>query len=184
MTDVSPEALRNLLIYEPDTGRLFWKSRPDSMFTGGGSKSAAHVARTWNTRYANHTAFTYQAKSGYLSGRVFGKLMYAHRAIWAIQTGQSAPPFIDHVDGDPSNNRWLNLRAATRAENMQSMQLPSNSTSGVKGVSWRRNERKWIARVVANGKANHLGYFCNLAEAESAVRIARNRLHGEFARQS
>lgn len=100
-----------------------------------------------------------------------GNLEFMHRFL----TGFSVT---DHVNGNGLDNRRPNLRGCTQAQNNCNVRLRGDNTSGVKGVSWRKRERKWIAYV---GRF-HIGYFSSLGDAARAVRSRREELHGEFAR--
>ena len=106
---------------------------------------------------------------------------YLHREI----LGPSAVGLeVDHIDGDGLNNRRANLRPALRAQNMHNQRRRKDNKSGVKGVSWLRRERLWVAAVYLHGKQKRIGYFSSLDEAAAAVATARARLHGDFARHA
>jgi hypothetical protein len=92
---------------------------------------------------------------------------------------------IDHKNGNGLDCRRANLRAATKQENLQNMRLSRANTSGVKGVIWHKDRRKWVAQIgiTKNGRRSnfHVGSFDSIPEASAAVTAARARLHGEFA---
>ena len=90
--------------------------------------------------------------------------------------------FVDHIDGDKTNNRIENLRLANASQNQYNRKICLKNTSGVKGVHWRNDSKKWTARFESMGKKINLGCFKTLEEAEAAVIAARNNLHGDFAR--
>ena len=118
---------------------------------------------------------------GYIVGNFDCKYSRAHRLIFMWHYG-FLPKEIDHIDGNPSNNRIENLRQANRSENGMNQKLNSRNTSGVKGVTWKKDKQKWHARVKVNKKNKHLGYFDDLELAELVVQEVRNKFHGEFAR--
>lgn len=89
-------------------------------------------------------------------------------------------PYIDHINNNKSDNTIENLRWCTRQENGRNRVLNSNSTSGIKGVSYDKNFNKWKAYVQANGKRQHLGLFNTLEEAKIARQKKANELFGEF----
>lgn len=103
----------------------------------------------------------------------------AHSLVWFLTYGKISTQ-IDHIDGNPSNNRLENLRAATHSENMCNSKRPKHNTSGVKGVSWNSRSCEWYAAIQLNGKSHWVGCFSNLKDAEAAVRVARTKLHGTF----
>jgi len=91
---------------------------------------------------------------------------------------------VDHIThGTMSfiDNRRCNLRSATRSQNSINKPTPITNTSGVKGVSWYRRDKKWYARIKANGKQQHLGSFEDINDAIEARRRAEEKYHGEFA---
>lgn len=106
----------------------------------------------------------------------------AHRIVWAYMTGNAPPHNIDHINGDKSDNRWRNLRAATVSQNRANAKKPSNNTSGFKGVSWHKASNLWTARATVNGKDVTIGYFASREEAAACRRKFVDNLHGAFAR--
>jgi len=97
-----------------------------------------------------------------------------------------APPGlqVDHIDGDPTNNRRSNLRLCTHAENGKNQRRPSTNSSGFKGVSWHKRDKRWYARIMINRKNKHLGCFDTPEDAKAAYDVAAERLFGEFRRAS
>ena len=172
----SPEVLRQLLRYEPGTGKLFWRERGPEWFTRGGSAAA------WNDAFAGREAFTADDGAGYRQGSIFDQSFRAHRIAWAISYGVWPQNHIDHINGDKSDNRLCNLRDASRSENMSNSQKRVDNTSGFKGVS--RAAGKWVARIYARGKKHHIGYFDTAEDAAAAYAKASAELHGEFGRVS
>ncbi len=90
---------------------------------------------------------------------------------------------VDHIDGNPLNNHYANLRWATRKEQMRNTKKPVNNTSGIKGVSWKKDKQKWKAYCSVNRKQYYFGYFDDIEEAKNAVIEGRKKLHGDFGRQ-
>jgi hypothetical protein len=103
---------------------------------------------------------------------------YMHRIILQVLTGVP----VDHVDGNGLNNQKVNLRLCTHQENMQNRKTQKNNKSGLKGVSWHKNEEKWRAVIKAEGKYKHLGYFPTKELAALAYNEAAVKYFGEFAR--
>lgn len=169
---LDPSVLRELLRYEPDTGKLFWLPRDVRWF------NTDREHKRWNTRYAGKEAFTALHGDGYLRGYVLGQQHFKHRVVWAIETGAWPEQDVDHEDHDRSNNVRSNLSEATRAQNARNRSRASNNKSGVTGVSWYARTAKWSAQIrVADGKQLHLGYFNDLRDAVAARKTAE-REHG------
>lgn len=91
---------------------------------------------------------------------------------------------VDHIDGDPLNNRRSNLRTATRTQNMQNMRnSPRRKAGRLKGVKYQAasKTRPWFGGINYNGSVINLGYYASEAEAATAYDIACTCLFGEFA---
>lgn len=165
MTDTdlpTPETLRKLLSYDPDTGFLTWKRRPLEMFAG------ERAGKIWNTRFCGKPAFTSDHGQGYKQGMIFKKFYLAHRIAYAIYYGTWPTNQIDHISGNKSDNRISNLRDVTSAENARNRPLPIDSTSRHIGVSWDGRRCKWRAMVGVHGKNRHIGYFTDIEDAITA----------------
>lgn len=89
---------------------------------------------------------------------------------------------IDHIDGNPLNNKKSNLRACSNSENVKNVNKYSNNTSGFKGVSWHKRVQKFFAQIGNDGSKIHLGYFDSAKDAALAYNKAALKYHGEFAR--
>lgn len=177
-----PQTLRKLLRYDPDTGKLYWLPRSAEMFchTGRGGREAN--AKRWNRRWAGKEAFTAVHHDGYLVGAIFYVRLAAHQVAWAIAKGEWPAHEIDHASGKRSDNRLLNLRAATPVQNGMNRSRASNNSSGHKGVNWCAIKKRWRVRICANRKRIALGYFRDFDAARRAYEEASARLHGEFRR--
>ena len=165
----TPEELRNMLRYEPETGKLFWKVRPN-------------LPGWWNSRFSGCEALTAKNEKGYLQGHIDGCLYRAHRVIWAIVYGYWPKDEIDHKNTKKSDNRLCNIRLATSSQNQSNKGLQSNNTSGAKGVSYIKETGKWRARIRCHGNLINLGSFSEKDEAVLAYANAAEKLHGKFAR--
>jgi hypothetical protein len=104
-----------------------------------------------------------------------------HRLIFCIKNG-FMPDFVDHIDGNPSNNQIENLRTATRSQNNCNSKIQKNNTSGVKGVAWIKARQQWVVNCQVNKKPKQIGYFKDFELAELAAIEARNLYHGAYAR--
>ena len=155
----SREKLLSLFTYDMDTGAFCWKERP-----------------AWNSRKrAGDDAGTLHY-NGAIQVLVDKKLYLAHRLIWKMQTGVD-PDEIDHRNGVPSDNRWANLREATRGQNC----MNRGTRKAHKGVFAHRGA--FQAQIRANGLVEWLGYFRDPEEACAAYRKRAKELHGAFHRQ-
>jgi hypothetical protein len=104
--------------------------------------------------------------------------LYMHRLIMGLERGDKR--MVDHADMDHVNNRRLNLRICTKAENMRNRGKTRANKSGYKGVSWDSARSKWTARIKTHGKVHCLGRFTDVEMAYEAYCEAANALHGEF----
>ena len=66
------------------------------------------------------------------------------------------------------------MRWVTNSENGQNRSMSKNNTSGVKGVTWDKRSQKWHARIMINGKQEHIGYFVNIKDAKKARMTSAN----------
>ncbi len=178
-TGIAPDVLRQLLRYEPDTGKLYWLPRGLEWFCD--AKSPERIANSWNTRHSGGLAFKRQTK-GYFSGTLLRQKLLAHRVIFAHHHGKW-PEYIDHADGNPSNNRIENLRDVSHQKNMQNMPVSIRNKSGIMGVGWRKNEQKWAARITVDGRRHSLGYYHDKNEAivarkNAEIRFGFHQNHG------
>lgn len=104
------------------------------------------------------------------------KRLSLHQEILPLGAGKE----VDHFDGDSLNNLRENLRESSRAENARNSPCHRDNASGVKGVSVRFG--KFQARIFANGRHIHLGYFLSKIDAAQAYNAAAIKSHGAFAR--
>lgn len=184
MKSVTPEILRQLLRYDPETGKLFWRERGPEWFTAG-KDSAAHNAAKWNARFAGREAINSAGSShGYLDGAILGIGVLAHRVAFAITHGRW-PVGVDHIDGDKRNNRLDNLREADQAENTLNCKIRSDNPSGAAGI-WQLKRGGWRARIKKAGTVTDLGQFDTKEAAVAARKDAELRLgfhanHGRHA---
>ena len=163
----SPSVLRQLIDYDPETGALVWRVRDVSFFTDG-KKSALVAMNTWNARCAGKPALNGKMSSGYFSGRIFVRHYLSHRVAWAIYSGAWPERQIDHINGNKSDNRIVNLRSATSQENSKNRAIGIKNTSGTIGVSWSEQKSKWLVRINKNGRQIAIGSFKSKDDAISA----------------
>jgi len=174
----SPEVLRQLLRYEPETGKLFWKERGPEWFSDG-RRAAKDNAATWNARYSGVEALTAVSGEGYNQGALLGGRYFAHRVIMAMVYGET-PEQVDHINGNRQDNRLANLRGVTRQQNQQNKQRLKNNKSGCTGVAWHQVSGKWRSEIKVNNQSLHLGSFYNFDDAVAARKKAEKE-HGFHA---
>jgi hypothetical protein len=167
----SREYLLACFNYDPATGVLTWKRRPREHFA---NKAGWAV---FNNQFAGRSA-GFLDKNGYRIIKL-GSAYKAHRLIWKWMTGEEPPNDPDHKDGDPNNNRWVNLRLANRESQQWNTKVRKDNVSGLRGVH-RRQNGKYEANIWPSGKFRHLGTFDTPEEASAAVEAARREIHGEF----
>jgi hypothetical protein len=126
---------------------------------------------------------------GYIRIGYNRKYYRAHRLAHLFMTGKPVPQGfeIDHINGNRADNRWLNLRVVTRAQNSMNHGLSGLNKSGCRGVSWHRYRRKddgrWLARIKVNGRIIHLGVYLKQEDAIAARRSAEEVYCGDFRRK-
>lgn len=156
---------RRIFSYDPSTGKIF-----NLVYRGAKAPKGAEAGCL--------------DPDGYILIGYKARYMKAHRLAWFLTYGEWPEGFLDHINGIPGDNRILNLREASFSENACNSRKKKQSISGVKGVYWSRHARKWEVRITAYRQRHHIGLFTALSDAIEAVRIARERLHGEFARHA
>jgi hypothetical protein len=145
--------LKELLHYDPITGRFTWIAERRRRVKAGTPAGSKH-------------------NKGYLAIRIDAVACLCHRLAFLYVHG-FLPKQIDHINGDRTDNRISNLRAANNQLNSRNSSLRSNNKSGVCGVSWDKN--KWAARIHTGSEYKYLGRFDDLDEAKRAYSEAKKR---------
>ena len=165
MAELTQELILSLFDYRD--GNLFWK-----------------VLKTKSVKIGD-LAGTLRI-DGYRMICVNYKLYPAHRLIFLYHHGY-LPKFLDHIDGNPSNNDINNLREATSRENNRNAKKRKSvngkpTSSKYKGVYWDKRDKKWRVQIMSNGKRKSLGYFDSEIESAKTYDRAALEVHGEFAK--
>lgn len=146
--------LKSVVSYSPDTGKFIRVSGKNS-----GKETGTHNSKSYGL-----ISITYLGET---------KQYYAHRLAWFYMTGKWPKEVIDHINGVPSDNRWINLREATNSQNLRNCLRKKINKSGYKGIS--KNRDGFQVRI-------SLGTFKTLEEAITVYKEAMIRYHGEFAK--
>ena len=154
--------LKELFHYDPDTGIFVRK------------KTVCATAKEGQVSGYIHTA------SGYWITCIDYVDYKHHRLAWLYMTGRYPKEWLDHINGDRKDNRFVNLREATKAQNSYNSGIPKTNTSGYKGVYWSGQVSKWFAKIVIQKKQINLGFFTDKEDAHAAYVVAAKRFHGEF----
>jgi len=161
---ISIETANYLFDLDKENGNLIWKN-PTSNRVKRGSIAGCH----------------HKASNSIVIG-LYGKLFYAHRIIYLIYNGKWPDYEIDHIDGNRINNKPSNLREATRSQNQTNLGITKRNKSGIRGVWWDKNRKKWASQIQKNHKVKSLGRFDTIEEAYQAYKNASIEIHGEFRR--
>ena len=151
--------LKELLYYDPDTGDFFWRQ------SRGSVKSGSRAGRLNN---------------GYIGIQINQKKYAAHRLAIFYMCGAMPSELVDHINLVTTDNRFSNLRLASKSQNNCHKSKPKNNQSGYKGVSWDAGKKKWLSRVTHNRKVFCLGYYDEAEDAYKAYMTKAIELHGRF----
>lgn len=164
----------DIIEYSCSDGYLYWKERPLSMFSSKGS------CKSWNSRQSGEIALSKIDKDGYRGLTVFGRSFMQHRIVWMMHNDGSCPEFLDHINGNKSDNRIENLRPATKVDNGWNRGKNKNNTSGYKGVCFMKRKGVYRASVYFGGRAIHAGFHSTAEEAHLAYCKKLKEVAGEF----
>lgn len=156
--DAKLDFVRETMSYDPETGDLTFRQ-----------VKGVTITQTFNRR------------SGYIQVHFRGTTFYAHRIAYFLMTGEPAAHEVDHINGDRSDNRWINLRPATRAQN--AVNTPARSRTGFKGV-YQLGSGRFMASITYEGQQRFLGNFETAEAASKRHDEVALQLFGEFALNS
>lgn len=157
--------LKQILHYNPETGIFTWK------------KYRNQLAKKGDT--AGTTDYT-----GYTRIKIHAKKYQAHRLAFLYMKGRFPEKCVDHINHKTGDNRWCNLRDVTRIENGRNCRIGKNNKSGMVGVSWDTQSKKWSAGLYICKKRIHLGIFSNKKDAfkarkEANIKYGFHKNHGK-----
>src|ERR1035441_176851 len=136
---LTQDRLKKLVSYNCGTGEF------TSLIQRGKSRAGSIIG---SSRY-----------DGYKSITINYRHYLAHRLAWFYICGRWPREHIDHINGDPSDNSFSNLREATNGQNNANSRMSIRNRSGVRGVRWHDLSSKWLAEITKNGKTRHPGIF-------------------------
>jgi hypothetical protein len=151
--EVFIDYVRRVISYDPMSGQVAW--RRSGKYAG-----------------SKHSA-------GYLSVGVDGTAHLCHRLAWFYVHGEWPSDQLDHINGNRADNRLVNLRECSNAENCQNVRSHKDATSRHVGVSFdkRNKSNPWAAQIFSNGQKHFLGYFPSQETASAAYKNAKTDLH-------
>ena len=151
---MSYEEVAEKLDYNPETGDLTWKEG-------------------YNHRYSGQKAgCIHDVGQGYLKVKHKNKRYRAHKLAWIIYYGEIPTMYIDHIDGNPTNNKIDNLRLATNSLNQRNQKMNKNNKSGFVGVYLNGN------RFYVTCAKKRIGSFDNYEDAVAARVMAEKEMGG------
>jgi hypothetical protein len=162
--DHTAQRLRELLDYDPITGVLTRR-----VANNNGTSAIGDVAG-------------YKKPKGYIDVKLGRSSFRAHRLAWLHFYGEWPNGQIDHINGIEHDNRIANLRVATNNVNAQNKRVAyASSKSGILGVHWRSDIKKWKAQINFCGKKIHIGHYATSDEAKAAYIYAKKFLHPGYS---
>lgn len=157
--------LRQVLKYNPRTGLFIWRKTLSLRGIEGRPAGAPHGGIR-----------------NYIKIGIDGRRYYAHRLAWFYVTGNWPDKSIDHIDGDPQNNRISNLRLATFSENTANQSRRAIAATGMRGVySYSTTGKLFEAKAMYQYRIIRFGIFKTREEAYSAYKAGMKRLFGTFS---
>lgn len=153
--------LKANLRYDPETGDFWWIKKRNGV-------------------RMDRPAGTLNLKGRWVI-KIDGKTYQASNLAWFYMTGYWPELEIDHNDKAKTNNRWTNLREATRSENMGNSPVQARSRTGIKGVTVHSQSGKFVANIRVNYKLIYLGIYETKEEAGRAYEQAALKYFGGFA---
>lgn len=169
--EVTKAIVRELITYDPISGKAFWNKRDVKWFDGKAHGGSIAEAARWNTYHAGKEICS-KTSEGYIRTPLLSGYYLLHRLIWLYMTGEW-PNKIDHINGIRDDNRWENLRNVTVQENCRNQRRRANNTSGCTGVYKHKQTGHFIVMINTPEKRRvSLGAFSAFEEAVSVRKAA------------
>lgn len=158
--DITADYVRKIFSYDPETGIFIRRMAVGrhSRFPAGSVVGSMDVA-------------------GYMVTTINAKRVYLHRVAVLYMTGAWPVSDVDHKDCDRSNNKWANLRCASRMVNTQNRRKSRSDRIHGTLLGVKKHRKRWQARIAANGQHTFLGSFATEQEAHDAYVTAKRQLH-------
>ncbi len=154
---ITAKRLRELLDYNPETGRMTWRVAASTKAPAGAVAGGPD-------------------SSGYTKIGLLGRDYRAQRLAWMHHYGEWPKGQVDHIDGNPANNAIANLRDVPQTLNQQNQRKAhAHNSHGFMGVS--RLGKKWQARIKVGADRMYLGVFTTPEDAHAVYLDAKRRLH-------
>lgn len=151
--EITLSRVKEVLFFEPQTGRFFW-IKPTARNVKIGSMAGRKL------------------KDGYRIVCIDRLRIFEHRLVWLFLYGTFPNDEVDHINHIRDDNKPSNLRLVSRLENNQNKSIGKNNSSGFVGICWNKVGKNWMASISINSKRIHLGYFKNIEDAVNAREIA------------
>lgn len=161
--ELTQDRLREVLNYNPETGAFTWTL----------PRRGVQVGRECGRLSKQH---------GYRDIGIDMAQYRAQRLAFLYMLGRWPVGDVDHINGDKTDNRWVNLREATRSQNSSNVKIGKRrNTSGLIGVTWDKARNLWRAQIRQNGRKVNLGRYKEREDAALAHDRAAVAAFGEFA---
>lgn len=157
---LTAEYIRSQIKYDPNTGDVWWREK----------RSKRNMEKP--------VGYFGGLSRNYLYIKINYKSYSLHRIIWLYVTGKWPEIDIDHKDRNPKNNKWCNLRLATKSQN----EANKSSKNKFKGVTYYKKIKKWVARIGYQEAIKNIGTFDCPAAAHFAYQVESDKIYGEYAR--
>lgn len=157
--DLTAARVRELLDYDPSSGLFTWR-------TSRGRRWAGDAAG-------------FRRADGYVRLKIDQQAVWAHRLAWFYVHGAWPTGQIDHINGDPSDNRLCNLRDVSPQVNMQNERRARRRKNGgsLLGAHWSRTWKRWSSSINVDGRLKHIGWFDTEQQAHEAYVAQKRLLH-------